>query len=299
MASKKHGKRSKKRLFYDLMLISVIPVIIAWFTSSPSMRGSLEVTFIDVDQGDCSLIKAPDGKALLIDAGEKERYEDSVLSYLMADGLWKIDSTMASHYHSDHAGSILELLNEGYTKSLFIPKTPDDGDIKENLIAAAESHKIKVTETEANDKITLGSNPNVKLEVLFPNPALFTNSDKNPNNDSIVLRLDYCGLSFLFTGDIESDAEKVLMNSAMLNADVLKVAHHGSSTSTTDGFLDAVSPKYAVIEVGMNNKYGHPHDEVLNRLKERNIELYQTDICGNISFFADKSGIYYIRTEKN
>lgn len=292
-----NNKRSKKRLFINLMILAAFLMIAAYLTVDRAPSGVLEVSFIDVGQGDSSLIKTPGGSSLLIDGGEGEQYRKSVAPFLYSDSIWKVDAVMASHYHSDHAGGIVKLLAAGKAKTLLIPDVDKDRDLKKELQNTAKSHSISVVPVNAGKRILL-DDENVKLNVLFPSTKLFKNNDDNLNNDSIVLRLDYYGLSFLFTGDLESNAEQVLVNSGKLDTDVLKVGHHGSSTSSSAEFLDAVTPDYAIIEAGLHNKYNHPHREVMQRLKERNIRIFRTDKNGNITFYADKNGIKDILVSK-
>ena len=191
-------------------------------------------------------------------------------------------------------GGISELLETGAVNALLIPKYDDKNQNRERIVKKANKHNVEINEICTGDVLDLGD-PNLKISVLHPLSGGF--SKENENSNSLVLMLDYLGEKFLFTGDLEDDAERVLLKNYDLEADVLKVGHHGSSSSTSTRFLEAVDPTYAVIEAGKNNRYGHPHYEVLNALENDDVHIYRTDEDGDITFTIDGSGIK-ISTER-
>ncbi len=277
-------------------IIVILSAVTLWTTpKNETQSENLKVAFLDVGQGDCSLISIED-KAFLIDGGEYEYWNDDIKPYMLENGINMFSWVMASHYHSDHGGGILELINDGKANRLIIPDTEDKGTLKSRLLKSASKFPIDFELISAGSALDM-EHPDVKLEVLFPDGAEYENIDRNINNDSIVFRLDYFNTSLLFTGDLESDAEAVLLNSGRLDADILKVGHHGSSTSSSKEFLEAVSPDYAIIQAGENNSYGHPHEKVVDRIRKLDTMIYRTDRDGDIVFEINEKGILNIETE--
>lgn len=241
----------------------------------------LTVRFIDVGQGDSALISCGD-KNVLIDGGPPDASSKlySVLKDLNID---KLDCIIASHPDADHCGGIAGALNAVSCDAFFCSVENYDSKTFNNILKYLGD--IPVTIPNSGDAIDLG--PAV-LRFIGSNSHLL-----DSNNGSLVCRLDYGDVSFLFTGDAETEREFELLNSdAFLGADVLKVAHHGSDSSSSVGFLNAVDPDYAVISVGENN-YGHPTQEVISRLKASNIEVLRTDELGTITFETDGSDLSY------
>jgi len=246
------------------------------------------VHFISVGQGDCELIVSG-GVAVLIDCGEKECAE-YVVSYLKQLNIEKLDCVIATHPHADHIGAMEAVIDEFKPDRLLMPKVRDDitpiTATFVRMLDAAERNNTRISYVRAGmTSIELGG---AYLEFIAP---VFNTYD-NLNDYSAVVRLVHGGVKFLFTGDIENPAEKdILTSGADISADVLKVAHHGSKTSSSDKFLKAVGGSYAVIEVGAGNSYGHPTEETLSRLKKWGYQVYRTDISGNIVFESDSENI--------
>ena len=287
---------SKKRLFYLLCTIAVLLAAGAKASMPPSTSGDfLTVTFIDVGQGDSALIKTPDGKSLLIDGGEYEAYDESLKPFLMSQDIQSVDYALVSHYHSDHMGGISEMLAEQKVRKLIIPEYDDKNQSREKLVKKANKNQTELLEVSQGDSIDLGD-PDLKVSVLHPEKGGF--SKDNENSNSLVLYVEYLGTSFLFTGDLEADAEETLVDSYALECDVLKAGHHGSSTSTSEEFLMATNPTYAVISAGRNNRYGHPHYETLDLLENDDVKIYRTDTDGDITFKVSEKGIEKIETER-
>lgn len=259
-----------------------------------TIEGDLTVHFIDVGQGDCQLIKSG-SKSVLIDCGEKEYYSD-VIQYLKAQEITRLDYVIVTHPHSDHAGGMSYILEEFDIGTLIMPKlkeeiTPTTSTYL-RILKAVESKKITLKYAEPSKKYKLD---NAEMTVLSP-----LNDYNDLNNYSVAVKLVHGENSFLFTGDMETQAEKDLLQSGTdISARVLKVGHHGSSSSTSQGFLDKVDPEYAVIGVGSPNDYGHPHAQTLNILEKRNTKLYRTDLNGHIIFVSDGKNFNILTKESN
>ncbi len=262
----------------------------------------LEIHYIDVGQGDCSLIKW-EGAAVLIDCGEQE-YADTVLAYLKEQGVKKLDYIITSHPHSDHMGGMGDIISQMDVGKVIAPKVAAEltptSKCYERFVTALKNKGIKLTAAKpgtvysltAGDGTAEGKSP-PKIEILSP----VTDYD-DLNNYSVTARLIYGSSAFLFTGDIEIKAENdILESGADLSADVLKVAHHGSSSSTGEKFFDAVSPKICVIQCGSGNSYGHPHAETMELLNERKVKIYRTDLNGTVTVYSDGEEIF-VKTEK-
>ncbi|MCM1335917.1 MAG: MBL fold metallo-hydrolase [Bacteroides sp.] len=245
--------------------------------------GEIAVHFIDVGQGDCALILAGE-TSILIDGGESSASSD-VIRYLNGLDLDTLDMVVASHPHSDHIGSLSKVIDEFGTETLLMPKLTEKmipvTRSYERLIESAEKcgAVLEYAEVGARYELTTGC----YLDILSP-----VKDYDDLNNYSILAKLTYGQNSFLFTGDIEQKAERDIYDSgAELSADVIKVAHHGSSTSSLRAFIQAVSPDYAVISVGSPNDYGHPHKETVELLDLLGITVYRTDLDGNIVWTSD------------
>lgn len=289
--------------FFNTILILAVCAILSYITTGrnnsdpdlPYTADALTITFIDVGQGDSAIIETANGTRLLIDGGEYGAYDKELAPFLAKRNITSIDYALVSHYHTDHMGGISELLETGIVDTLLIPKYDDKNQNRERIIKKADKHNIETNEICAGDILDLGD-PNLTISVLHPLEGGF--SEENENSNSLVLMLDYLGEKFLFTGDLEDDAESILLEKYDLEADVLKVGHHGSSSSTSRKFLAAVDPTYAVIEAGEDNRYGHPHYEVLNLLENDDIRIYRTDQDGDITFTVTEKGIQSISTER-
>ena len=289
-------KGFKKYLFTIIVLaIAAAAAYVIPETDEP-VRDLGQVVFVDVGQGDCTFVRTPNGSTLLIDGGEYDAFNAELRPFLKSRGIDKVDFALATHYHSDHMGGIYELVEAGMADNLIIPDYEPENKAKSKLLKVSQRTGTRVMQVSADDKIQLGD-IDVDITVLHPEKGGFSKTDEN--NNSLVLMLSYLGTDFLLTGDAEADAEASVLKKFNIEADVLKVGHHGSSSSTSKKFIQAVDPTYAVIQCGEGNSYGHPHYETLDILEDNDARIYRTDTDGDISFFIDEKGIKEIKIEKN
>lgn len=241
-------------------------------TTTNTTLGDMKIHYIDVGQGDSELIQV-DGKNILIDAGTSDLKS---LNYLKTLGITTLDYVIVTHPHEDHLGSMDDIINAFDIGTFYSPKVTTTTKAYENMINALKSKNLKLTVPKVGDQLTIG---NATLTFLAPN------SDKyeDLNNYSIVCKLKYGNNSFLFDGDAETLSEsEILAKQLDIQADVIKLGHHGSESSTSQTFLDKVNPKYAIISCGKNNDYGHPHQVTLDKLNAKEIKTFRTDLNGTI-----------------
>lgn len=248
----------------------------------------VSVHYIDVNQADSIFIELSNDKTLLIDAGEADN-SDKIIDYIKDLGYNKIDYLVATHPHADHIGGMKEVVEAFEIVSVYMPKVTTTTKTYENLLKAIDNKNLKIKTAKAGVNIVNDSDLNV--EIIAPNKDKYDDL----NNYSVCIKLTYQDISYLFMGDAEVVSEKEITTD--IKADVLKVGHHGSDTSSGNSFLEKVSPSYAIISVGENNSYGHPHKEVLDRLNKIGATIYRTDLNGNIIVKTDGKSIA-IDTEK-
>lgn len=256
----------------------------------------LRVSFIDVGQGDCILIEAQ--KTVLIDCGEAEHYKE-VSAYLNSRSIKALDIVIITHQHTDHMGGMYSVIEDHDIGRIIMPKVPEDmvppTNAYEKMLLAAAEKGMRFTPAKAGFSYHLGDGDDApKLTILSPDPE-FVSDDLN--DYSVVCRLDHKNNTFLFTGDLTENGEEYLVdNGAVLQADVLKVGHHGSAASSSRAFLAKVSPRIAVISVGADNDYGHPTEEALKRLSKY-AQIIRTDQSGTVVMTSDGEKIR-ISTER-
>lgn len=256
-------------------------------TTSVKAGDKLKVSYIDVGQADSILIQIPNGKNVLIDAGNNGD-ATTIVNYLKAQNISRLDYVIATHSHEDHIGSMDTVIKTFDIGQVVMPKESSNTKTFRDLLTAISSKNLKPIEAKAGVKLDFGSE--VSAELLAPNSTGY----KDINDYSAVLRLVYGKNIFLFTGDAEAQSEsEMLPLGSQLKADVLKVGHHGSRTSSSAAFLKLVSPKYAVISVGKGNSYGHPTQEALSRLSGIGATIYRTDESGTIVCESDGVNITF------
>lgn len=239
----------------------------------------VEVHFIDVGQGDAILIEAGDA-SMLIDAGENNK-GSIVVDYLKQCNISNLDYVIGTHPHSDHIGGLDTVLEAISVDKVIMPSVSHTTKTFEDLLDIIEEKNLKITKPVVGNEYELGP---ADFTIIAPNSTNY----EDLNDYSVGIKLTYGSNSFLFTGDAGSiSEEEMLENGIDLTADVLKLAHHGSAYSSTEGFLDSVNPTYAVICVGADNEYDHPHSKTLQSIKDRGIKLYRTDTQGTVVFTSD------------
>ena len=248
------------------------------------------IHFIDVGQADAALVVC-DGKTMLIDGGNVED-ADLIYTYLKKQSVSHLDYVVCTHAHEDHVGGLSGALTAATAGTVYSPVTDYNSNAFRNFAAKAEERAGGLTVPVAGQVFSLGA---ASVTVVGPLKAY-----EETNDTSIVLRIVYGETSFLFTGDMESSAEADLLDAgAVLQSTVLKVGHHGSSTSTSYRFLREVAPKYGVISVGVGNQYDHPNEDVLSRLRDADVVLYRTDMQGDVVCVSDGVTVTFYTAKDN
>ncbi|MCT4621179.1 MAG: DNA internalization-related competence protein ComEC/Rec2 [Marinisporobacter sp.] len=253
--------------------------------------GKMEITFVDVGQGDCILIKTPMKKNILIDGGGSIQKgldigEKTVVPFLRKNGIGKIHIMILSHIHKDHIDGLIGVAKHLKVENLIMGTDYYQSEDLKRLKENCSSQKTKVYQCLKNDEIDIEKN--LKIKILHPGKSLILSSGDDINNNSLIVLMEYKGYNILFTGDIEAEGEQEILESyPNLSVDLLKVAHHGSNSSSTDEFLEVVKPTIAVIQVG-KNVHGHPHKNILNRLKENSAAVFRNDKDGAVIVTLDK-----------
>ena len=251
-------------------------------TSKP--EGTLEVHYIDVGQGDATLIKCG-SHAMLIDGGNNNK-GTTVQLYLKKQGVESLDYVIGTHPDADHIGGLDVIVYKYNCDTVIMPDYEKDTKTYQELVDVIHDKNMKITYPVVGEQYTLGE---AKFTIIAPNSNSYGG---NANDYSVAILLEYGKNRFLFTGDAEEASEaEMLTNGIDISADVYKVAHHGSRSASTQEFLNAVQPKYAVISCGEGNSYGHPHAEVLNRLRSMGAEVFRTDEQGSIIASSDGENI--------
>lgn len=286
------GKKGLRVLFS--VVLAVIVAAVAMITENtnvdPVAVGEMFVDFVDVGQGDCTLIRTSDA-VILIDAGEAGT-ADTVVSYLKEMGIKNIDCCIATHPHSDHIGALYRIFEEFSVDTVLLPDIPDEliptTSTYEKFLDGLENVK-NIIPAGAGDNFDFGS---LNLDILGP-----VKEYDDLNQMSLVSKVSFGNTSVMLTGDAETPAETDMLKKRNVDysADILKVGHHGSKTSTSEKWLKAVHPQFAVVSCGLDNDYGHPHKNIVNRLEDFGVEYYRTDLEGHILFKSDGNEITLIK----
>ncbi|MGN0534093.1 MAG: ComEC/Rec2 family competence protein [Eubacterium sp.] len=250
-------------------------------------EGWLSVHYLDVGQGDSEFVQLPNGECMLIDAGDMN-YGGEITEQIKSLGYDKIDYLIATHPHADHIGGMSEVIESFEIGEIYMPRAIANTATFEELLNTISDKGLSIS--TARSETVIEESGGLTMEFLSPCSAEYDDL----NNYSAVLKITYNDSSFIFTGDAEDASENEMLENSYskLNADVLKVGHHGSKYSTTEDFLDAVSPEYAVISCGKDNSYGHPHSETVKRLTDAGVKLYRTDRLGAVTISTSGDGSY-------
>lgn len=293
------SKRKVRKTSPSLFILLAIIVAVAWAVENVDFRKDKEpadnpdtqVHFVDVGQGDGSLIIS-DGEAMVIDTGERDE-TDRFLKYLEEQGVTKLKYLIITHPHTDHMGEAADILSAIPTDNIIMPKITGD-----QVPTNSTYKKFLQTVQKLGMKITASSDATYELgSIQF---ETFTTKEKHSdlNNYSTLVKVVDGENSFLFTGDCEHEEESEMLEQGFdLSANVLSVGHHGSAYSSTEEFLEAVNPQYAIVSCGKNNSYGHPHEETVERLQRYTKNYYTTPENGSIVFLSDGKGLT-VQTEK-
>jgi len=281
-------KIKQKLIFFWLGALAVVAIFIWLAVFAKANSANLKVDFLDVGQGKAVFIEERGGSQILIDGGPDSSVLEK-LSGVMPYYDRQIDLLILTHPDADHLAGLIEVVKRYSVGKIIETGIADPSADYQEWQRLIKEKNIPLVYALAGQKIKIGDD--FSLEILFPNRSLVGQSFANTNSSSIVARMQYGKNSFLFTGDAEEPTEFYLTNSgADIDSDILDVAHHGSKNSTGQEFLEAVSPDVAVIQVGARNRYGHPAQEILDKLK--NTKIYRTDLDGDIDFSCDIEKCY-------
>lgn len=289
----KSKKNNKCKIIICLLIVLILINFIIYIFPQ-----KLRIFFIDVGQGDSTLIITPDKKTVLIDGGGSDSFdvgEKVLLPYLLDRRILKVDYVLISHFDTDHCGGILTIMEKVKVKNIIISEQAEHSENYERFKKLMIHKKIRLIEVKKGDKIKIGRYSEFKI--LFPTSRLLS---ENPlNNNSIVAQFNYNNFKMLFTGDIEKLAEQQILKAekAEIRADILKVAHHGSKTSSIPEFIKAVKPKIALIGVGKNNTFGHPNQQTIKNLENIKCRIYRTDLQGEIIIKIDQKGRMNVKSK--
>jgi competence protein ComEC len=283
---KTNGKISVRKIQVGILFGITFIAVFVWVIALSSNRGhELRVVFLDVGQGDAIFIEVPNGNRVLIDGGPPSGKILSELGAMMSFFERDISVIIATHPDQDHIGGLPDVFARYFVQALVEPDLYSGNGVYETMEKIAEKDGAKKIVARAGEIIRLDKN--TTLEIMYPEKKFPPGVEVNIS--SVVVKLTYGNISFLFTGDLPAEQEKMLVEKygQALNVDVLKFGHHGSKTSTSPEFLAVTSPKYGVVSVGADNKYGHPNKETLDLAEKDKVKVVRTDEEGRIVFETD------------
>lgn len=286
------GGLSSERIAHLLLALLLAATLLVWWQAWQSLRSHLSVTFVDVGEGDCIIVRSPTGRSLLIDGGGRgnnvaadETGKWLVLPALYRQGVRRLDAIIATHPHDDHVGGLAQVIEQLPVGMVLNGGGKYSSQPYDNFLAAVKRRRVSLLPARPGQVFNLGGGS--RAEVLYP-VAPLSGTEEDINNNSVAIRLSYGRESFLFLADVQQEGEAALLAEYPgLNATVIKVAHHGSMDATSAELLQAVRPKWAVISAGRSNPFGHPHGETLLRLKEAGVRVFRTDQLGTIEITSD------------
>jgi competence protein ComEC len=304
------GRNSAIKTLMDLVMVLTVTALACAVPTPPPLLPSptvttpptapaggqpLTVLFLDIGQGDATLMRSPGGRTMLIDGGNGPSDADNViLPALQAWGSDRLDVMVITHPDQDHIGGLPRVVEAVPVGQVVLTGQVHTTQTYERLLTAIRDKRLPAV--RARGGVSLDFDPALTTSILGPTDALVESDDTN--NASIVIRMSYGSVTFLFIGDAEETEEEVILNSgADVHAQILKVGHHGSRNSTSPDWLQAVSPQVGIISVGENNRYGHPHPEVLQWLSQFGVKVYRTDQQGTITVTTDGT-TYEVSTER-
>ena len=308
MAAKRKSKKSNSKYSVLYGILALILAAAVYFLypyindlfsggepggTSVTADGDLAVHFIDIGQGDSILLRFPTGENMLIDTGDRDS-GDTLVKYLRSQSIQTLDYLVLTHPDSDHIGEAYDVLSNFKVKNVWMSSRTSTTKTYTNILNKIDELGLEIETPFRGETYTVGEG---KITILSPVDG---KNYSNNNNASIVMKFEYGSVSFMFTGDAEGPAEEDILSAysaSSLRCDVLKCGHHGSSSSTSDAFLNAVSPKYAVISCGTGNTYGHPHKETMAKLNAKGLTILRTDTQGTV-IIATNGETISVHTEK-
>ena len=273
--------------FLILLFIIFIALVVKYygdysFSSDVEVNGKFIASFIDVGQGDSIFLEFPNGKNMLIDAGENYESE-TVQSFINSKGYFSLDYVVGTHPHTDHIGGLESIIRRYEIGEIYLPKVVHTSKTYENLLTTINELGYKVNSAISGMEII--NEKGLEVKILSPKNSNYSEL----NNYSVVIKIVFGNTSFLFMGDAETVVEDEILDE--VNADVVKVGHHGSDTSSSRDFVESVGAKYAVIMSGVDNQYDLPSDEVVSRWENSGAKVYNTSVNGNIVMVSDGNNI--------
>jgi len=296
------GHRFFRAIVLFMVLMSVLAVTVGCSSKNGASSGNqpmkdapLMIKVLDVGQGDAILIRG-NGQVVLIDTGDVPT-RDKLAACLKAEGITTIDKLVITHPHADHLGGFAVLADQFAIKQIYDSGQTTTTALYRQYLSAVQKKKIPFSVVAAGEQIDLGAG--ILLKVLAPGKPLLTGTDSDLNNNSIVLRLTFGKFSMLFAGDAGQPEEEQILRkySREIKSTVLKSGHHGSRTSSSQAFLDAVAPEAAMISAGVNNDYHHPHPSTLKKYEKQKLAVFRTDLNGTVTI-ASNGETYSVNKEK-